>query len=560
MTRLLVAATCFVLFCLPAYGQQGIDFRAVVDARTITAGDYLTVEFTLFNARGTEFKAPDFRDFIVQSGPSTAIRQSSVNGRMSSEFSFRYTLLPKRKGELRIGSASIKVKNQIYQTDPLRVEVVEAREREGSLPMILELIPSSHTIWLGQQLNLDYTLFFRTQWKDINIIKEPSYPDQAVQELQRFSMRPVREVIDGQTYIKQIIRRKALFPQRSGVMTIDTLMVQVGIQEGGTSSFFNISPLKYRLFKSDTVQVRVRPLLSDPPAGFTGAVGSYRSEIAINSTTLSALEAFELTVAIQGDGDVKRVFAPDLTLPPNLELYEKRVMEENSFDLNGVLIGRKVFKYTLLPKATGKITLAPNLYYFSPDSATYLPLTHDTFRLFVSPDGEGKALEQTEEASTETGLLPLKLDTGLEGPKAVFAGTPTFWLWILSPFLLLGLWVGLVFAKKWYDGREPVFDGGKAKALFLKELARIESLDQPGVASLQDQWRIYLQRELNQPASARKGELLAAMKNQNWTTERIESVKSIWGRMDQLQYAGFNHGQGMDALFGAIRSYINSND
>jgi len=534
-----------------------ITFEARANAETITIDDYLTVEFTLVNARGSDFQPPDFQGFMVQSGPNTSIRQTSLNGRVSSEFTYRYTLLPERIGEFTLGAATVRSNQKTYQTDPITVRVVEA-QAQGAVPeLMLEMKLSSGSIWLGQQLNLDYNLLFQVRVKDYNIVKEPEFPDQSVHDLQRFNSRVMRVVRDGASYARQTLRRKALFPQRSGRIVVDSLLVQVGIQEkDGLNNLFSIAPLRYRLLRSDTVQVEVRSLPPDPPSGFTGAVGHFEAEVSANSEELSLDDALELTVAVQGDGDIKRVFAPAIGLPEGWEAYDKKLVGEKSFDLNGQLIGRKVFRYILLPTQAGKVKWVPGLYFFDIDSARYRPLTGDTLRFHVKPGPTSESSSAHEDESGNPDKdFPLKLDTGLEKLRKEFVGSLSFWLWILSPFLLAGLFVAWSLWQRRQKGKVSIMTGAKAEKRFRRELDSIDLRSSEAAARLSAGWLLFLQRMAELPETVRKPAVLAALEEKGFSPQKIMEAKAIWKKLDQARFAGAASGVDLEELVRQMKDW-----
>jgi hypothetical protein len=555
--------TLFLIGCLFAFQASGlaqparISFEARADAETITIDDYLTVEFTLINARGSEFQPPDFQGFLIQSGPNTSIRQTSLNGRVSSEFSYRYTLLPERIGELTIGPASIRSNQKTYRSDPVTVRVVEARTEGGAPELLLEMKPSRKTVWLGQQLNLDYNLLFQKRVKDYNIVREPDFPDQSVHDLQRFNSRAIREVRNGTSYARQTLRRKALFPQRSGLIIVDSLLVQVGIQEkDGLNNLFSIAPLRYRLLRSDTVQVEVKSLPPDLPTGFMGAVGHFEAKLSVDSEILSLGEALELTVAVQGDGDIKRVFAPALDLPDGWEAYEKKVIEEKSFDLNGKLLGRKVFRYTLLPTQAGKVEWVPELHFFDVDSARYRLLTRDTFRVHVKSSTSTESAAREDDRAHPGEDLPLKLDTGLERPSGKFAGTSLFWLWVFSPFILAALVIARALWQKQRGEKVAVMSDAKAEKRFRRALDSADLQSPEAPTYLSANWLLLLQRLTRLPETARKPAILAALEERAFDPQKISKAKTIWKKLDQARFAGTASGIDLNELVREMKEWI----
>ena len=108
MFRTLLFFVAAIVAPLAMPGQAGVSFEATADARQAVLESYFDVTFTLKNADGNNFTPPSFQDFIVVSGPSRSMQTSIVNGQVSKEEAYIYTLQPRRLGRLTIGSASIK--------------------------------------------------------------------------------------------------------------------------------------------------------------------------------------------------------------------------------------------------------------------------------------------------------------------------------------------------------------------------------------------------------------------------------------------------------------------
>src|SRR5206468_1601319 len=95
------------------------------------------------------------------------------------------------------------------------------------------------------------------------------------------------EVINGKQYRVGILKKVALFPQRSGTLDIDPMEVDCVVQiktrrrsndifdQFFNDPFFgNVSNVNYKI-RNDAVKISVSPLPADVPKGFAGAVGKF---------------------------------------------------------------------------------------------------------------------------------------------------------------------------------------------------------------------------------------------------------------------------------------------
>lgn len=124
MKRILLSLLFFTGITAGLMAQDGARFTVEVSTDSILFGNYFKVTFTLENARGNEFSAPDFSEFHVVSGPNQASSMSIVNGAMTQSISYSYYLEPKDIGNFYIQPASVAVEGQVMETLPIEVMVV----------------------------------------------------------------------------------------------------------------------------------------------------------------------------------------------------------------------------------------------------------------------------------------------------------------------------------------------------------------------------------------------------------------------------------------------------
>lgn len=432
-----------------AVAQDNPVFEARSDARQIVLGGFFEVVFTLKNGAGDNFQPPGFSDFQVISGPN-AIRSTSIlNGRVSREMGFAYTLAPKRIGKFTIGSATIRVDGQTLRTQPLRVEIVKAKkgkEKEGE-QVFLRAELNTQEAYPGQQILLDYKLYFKDKNIEASdIVLESDYQGFFARDIRRYDTRRSQEVINGHQYTVLTIKRVALFPQRIGQLSIDGMSMQLGILEDAPPSnnfpslFFNRQLIRVAV-TSDPVTISVKPLPDGAPDFFSGAVGEYEMTTSLSRTELSTDDALSVRLAVRGNGDNKRIQPPPVIFPKDFEVYEPKIVEEVAFDHDGQLMNETVFEFLLLPRTAGTFSIAPKLGVFDPSTNKYATVEDGTVEVTVT---QGKGIRQPVEPD---GFEALKDDpTGVAN-----AGVPWTYikglLWIALAALLIA---GAVWGRKYF--------------------------------------------------------------------------------------------------------------
>ncbi|MDX1940504.1 MAG: BatD family protein [Saprospiraceae bacterium] len=444
----------FSIWLLPLLSVAQASFEASTDARQVVLNGYFTLHFTLKNAEGEDFTPPSFHDFIIASGPSRSMSTTIINGKVSKESAYSYTLQPKKTGRLTIGSASIRANGRTLRTDPITIEVLKSKELPKSNAanrVFLRAELSSDKAIIGQQIVLDYKLYTAIDIDSYSILQESDYQGFYAQDLRRFDTPLTREVVRGVQYVTKILKRVALFPQQAGELKIAPLQMELAVlinDNSGRDGFLFNRPVQRLLVQSDEAKIEVASLPENPPASFTGAVGNFNAQYSISRNEASTDDVISLRLSITGDGDIKRVQAPALTMSDSFEIYDPKVLEENTYESpDGKLTGRKEVEYLLLPKKPGSYQLQPAFSYFDPETGIYEVLDQNIFNINIR---QGSLRPSNIDLNSDQNLAQqdirfIKLDTKLYSPRDSFWGSTTFWTLTILPFLFLG---GILIVKR----------------------------------------------------------------------------------------------------------------
>lgn len=439
----------FFILCLSssifAQGNSSVNFTAYADAKEVLLNSYFELTFTLKNGEGTSFTPPDFSNFKILSGPNQGFQTTIVNGRMSQETNISYRLQARRIGTLSIGSASIVVKGQRLTTAPLSVNVVrpQAGAGEDNPEVFLTARIKQDDVFLGQQLVLDYILSSRVEVEGLSAVSESDYEGFYSREIHQYDTRGIRELVNGTQYVSRILKRVVLYPQQTGVLTIDPLSIVAGIPIPGQRSggFFSRQELRRVPISSQSIELSVIPLPEPRAARFSGITGNFRLRANLNRNRITTDDAISLKLTLEGQGDLKRIQAPDLMLPEAFELYDPKVLEEEYYDLSSSIKGRKTFEYLLVPKEVGNFSFHPEVVVFNPDSLKYETLTVNPLSLEVKAGSGEKKSGLVAEAEQNQGLFPPRPGIELVRQEIRFFNKPLFWLLFLLPFLAIGSFI-----------------------------------------------------------------------------------------------------------------------
>ncbi|MGE4346461.1 MAG: BatD family protein, partial [Flavobacteriaceae bacterium] len=179
--------TFILLFLLTQTVFAQVEFTAKLSRTKIGVNENVRIDFTM-NADGDNLRLPSFENFRVIGGPYQQISHSYVNGKRSMSKSFGYTLQPTKQGRLTIGSATITINGQTYESEPVTIEVTAPVQRpnDTSVPLV-EANESVHLVaqlskrnpYLNEPITVLYKLYFKPELevRNFNITNSPEFND-----------------------------------------------------------------------------------------------------------------------------------------------------------------------------------------------------------------------------------------------------------------------------------------------------------------------------------------------------------------------------------------------
>ena len=201
-------------------------------------------------------------------------------------------------------------------------------------------------------------------------------------------------------------------------------------------------------YDTPSIELTVQPLPPRWPGLFSGAVGRFTIESAVNKATTLVGEPITLRVTIAGEGNIEKLPGP---------LWPK-LTEWRSFDgagshtagvVDGRLVGSKSFELLMIPEVPGRFELPTIEYaYFDPDAEEYVTISTDPISVEVLPDSDAvnasPSVSDVDMAMDEEAVADIR---GIKPPPARIrtqsgsvAASPMFWaLWLLPVAGLLAL-------------------------------------------------------------------------------------------------------------------------
>lgn len=452
-----------ILFILMGIGVQAqVSFVVKASKKTLGINERLRIDFEM-NEDGDNFVPPSFKGFNVVGGPNQSISNSWINGKRSYSKTYSYFLAPKSQGTFSINQATIEIDDQIYKTTPLKIIITEAvsKPKDGNsadyvasenVHLIAEVSKSNP--FLNEAITIVYKLYVSNDvsitrsWQELDTPKFQDFWSQYIKE--KGEQQIYETTYEGKPYRYVILRKAVLYPQKTGELNIEPLILDVPIDvQGNTRDIFGRRRMTRvnRTISAGKRIINVKPLPTEGrPDDFSGAVGNFNFSVSVNKTMLDANEALELKIRTKGIGNLKLFNLPSLTLPSSLEVYEP--VRDNKVAIN--IKGMNGFisdTYTIIPQYKGSYPIRPiSFSYFDVTSSKYKTIISDEIVVKVQNGPVPNQLTEVNKSLSTENDLPLtnnqfkyiKTSTKfISINDLVFFKTFKFWCLLSIPFVFI---------------------------------------------------------------------------------------------------------------------------
>lgn len=446
-----IVAVCFMGLA-PVLQAQKVS--ASVDRKAVSLNEYIQYTVTVENGSG-QVILPQMEYFKVVQGPSIGNKTNIFNGQVSRQYTETYVLKPLKAGDFTIPAAQVVLNGKKVASNAIRVEVVrnaESADRINNADNFFAQIKTSKSkVYVGEPIWASYQVFSAYQdvrnWNmDYGEIEgfwtEEVDPDNNL----------VAKNLNGRRLLTAEARRLLLFPQRSGEIAITPF--QVNAERVVSRGFFDRSVQPVGATSAPRI-VNVLPLPPGKPSDFVGTWRDYDIRFQANKTDVKANEAINVVVTVSGKGNLKVVGEPDITWPPEFEVYPPEQRDDISISRISES-GKRRFEYVVIPRSPGSYEIEGlSQGWFNPDSERYERATTPAIRLEVSPgDGDasgpvsydGSNFNRSEVTTINQDIRYIKTVPGnFNGQRLSFFGSPVYWSLAGAPLLIV---LALGFARR----------------------------------------------------------------------------------------------------------------
>ena len=501
----LAATLCLLLTALPAWAA--VEFYQTVDRTEVGTEDVFQLTVVVVdppNDAQVQFPAPEAFEVLSSSQSTQRSIEMSGGGPPVIQTVRKHILMmrAKRTGTLTIPPAVLTTVGRTLRTEPVKMTVTrgrtapprgsrqqlpdalrnfpfgsmqdpfaeeEERQREeedargarqediriprGDSDLFLRATLDKEQAYVGEQVTLSLYIYSRVDLSSVDSVSMPKLEGFWSEDVETpTQLTGETRVVNGVPYRTYLLRRRAIFPMRTGRLVITPAEADI------TTGMLFVGHRVHRV--SNELEVGVRPLPPGTPPGMGQAqVGDWKLSLETSSQRVELGQPITVRVLLEGTGNVKNVTPPRLSAPSAFKVYDPTTTDKMTPGKLRIQ-GRRTQEYLVMPQRTGTFTLPPLEFpYFDPKTGRYEVSRTTPVEIVVEP-GAGGAVATTPppggspthlaDAEAEQknvlstgGPRPLRYQAHFEAPAAAVWQRPFYLPAVLAPVgLLLALGLG----------------------------------------------------------------------------------------------------------------------
>ena len=463
---------CALLWPFTAVAQIKVTLQA---PQQVVEGNSFRVSYVVNSQDVKDYSVGDFTGFDVSYGPATSrsFSQSIINGKStsSSSLTFSYTLSATKSGTFTLPAMTVTVDGHKYKSNTAQVKVVKdvATPSTSSTPthqrtqrvgekitdhdLFVTVSASKKTVYEQEAVLLTYKLFTLVTLESCET-KLPEMDEFFSQEVPLPKQKTLSyEAHDDRLYGTVTWCQYVVYPQKSGKITIPALPFDVVVVQQDRSSdpldvFFGGGVSEVRVNKrvvAPSVVLNVLPL-PETEKSYSGAVGSgFSVKASLTPRQVDANDAVQLSLVVNGTGNLKLLSAPEVNWPSDFEHYEAKQTDNHRPTTAGAT-GSVTFNYTAVPRHGGTYQIPPvEFTYFDVQKKAYQTLKTDSFSLAVKGSAAGNRSKYAGQEDVEVLNSDIRHimtgGTGTSQRGARFFGSVAYMLFFPIALLAFALFV-----------------------------------------------------------------------------------------------------------------------
>lgn len=342
------------------------------DKRTLALDDTVTITISLDDAFANANAANvPLRNLAAEGRPSVESSFQWINGQTSRQKIVRITAHPLGAGEAMVGPLILHGSNGQVETLPaiaLQVMPDVTAQLTDPAAILHELLATGRdpifvvaeadrkAVFAGEEVVVTWTLYNATNVQQYSVTDMPALDDFWTEELRVTETQPTETRLGGVTVMKLPIRRAALFPMRSGTLTVPPMTLAAAVMRrtqmpNPFGEFEGTVTEVHR--RSAPVTIEARPLPPGPPVSVVGDL-----DLECGTPTQTNGGPVVINVSLKGRANLRSVAAPQFAQPIDgtLQVNDAGASVDSS---NDDATMTRTWRYLIFPARDGFLTIPP---------------------------------------------------------------------------------------------------------------------------------------------------------------------------------------------------------
>lgn len=385
-----------------------------VDSQSIQLNQTVNVSFTFTQSGVEAFTFPkNTRDYDVVASSSSSNIQV-INGKVSQNKTMSFVLKPLHEGTLTVPSVSYNFKGQAYQTQPEQIQVIAAAQapvqRQMNRPPVryqgvspapakpVRVEPfvlntaSNYSPYVNQQFLIKTKIYHRGNLRGLNLT---ALQVDHVNIKRLDQAKEYTETKDGLEYMVYEVDYIA-FPLTSGPILIpdyDVVAAVVSERVGNPRTRMDPFTFMTQMFEENeliinapAININVRPIPSDAPAGFSGYVGTLAVNHQVDKLTINSGDAITIKTNAYGNGNPKNLEFDFLEKSQLYSIYKDKENLNKEVNDNIEYFGLNASSALIPERRSGRMTIKTKpMISFNPYTKQFEKHGEEEFDVFVKP-------------------------------------------------------------------------------------------------------------------------------------------------------------------------------
>lgn len=452
-----------LLFLTTLCGASAASLTATLDRNVVPVGESVTLTLAFDGVGAADPPTlPPISNVTVAPGSSQRSEFSFLNGQQSSRIIFEFQLVATQPGDVVIPALQGRAGGAVLMSQPLALKIIKAEGAAAAALTnlaFLRLIVPKTEVYVGEPFAVEMQLY----WQTAQEVHVPQL------NADGFSLGPMPKPNQNRTQVGNgiynlVICRLTATAARTGTLPFGpaesslTILVPIAnpVRTRDAFGFFGRGP-EYQqrptVLKSDVVTMRVLPLPKENvPAGFNGAIGSYRMNASAGPTNLIVGDPITVRVQIAGNGPIESLQLPAQTDWRDFTTYPATAKTDVNEPLG--LSGLKSFEQVVIPLNHEIKSLPPLRFsFFDPQAKAYRTLSSPAVPLNIRP-AAAAAAPPTALTNASAATTPPPADDIVHIRPRLDASRPAGQLLVAQPWFLgaqsvpVLLWISLLLWRK----------------------------------------------------------------------------------------------------------------